>query len=81
MEVNLLLFQFLYWIELYTLIGSDTYATDFVDMTHKKLDSVWHFSRMRILVSRLLLACGIISDAFRCQDWTKRSSMTSAALV
>ena len=40
MEVNVLLFHPLYWIELYTLIASDTYATDLVDMTHKKLDSV-----------------------------------------
>ena len=68
MEVNVFMFHLLYWIELYTLIGSDTYATDFVDLTHNKLDGALHFSRMGILVSRFLLACGIISDVFCCQD-------------
>ena len=40
MEVNAFMFHLLYWIELYSLIGSDTYATDFVDLTHRKFDAV-----------------------------------------
>ena len=68
MEVNVFMFHLLYWIELYTLIGSDTYATDFVDLTHKKFDDVSHFTRMWILVSGFLLTYGIISHMFCCQD-------------
>ena len=60
---------------------SDTYATDCVDLAHKKFDGVSHLSRMWILISSFLLACGIIFHVFCCQDSTKRSCMTSVSLA